>query len=1712
MPGKKRGRDEGEEEQQEGLKRGKDDDFGDISPNRRPSSRSSDKEGRSLTAVCANGHPLVLVSKEVRRLEKESVWSCHSTTCKHGNKTESYMDRQRYRCCHYQSGGNCNFDLCEDCYNNTKETHFNNTKGFSETRRSSREPKPKYNTSRDGEWLVSTKFQGKRPGGNDSSQSINKQSPRSASSTTAQTSPKRTEQRRSGGSVRSNGHAENIGERLHRRSESCSPHHSSPVVGRSTRSCRNSGGNGASPTPLTAAGRSPRASTRLAGGGGCKEESESEEEEDDSDRNIQPSVSPDFYPAVANHVRFSPSVKNGSSPFGRKTRSGRRGTSGSRASYLQSLPSEDEQSEFNRQYSRDLRKRQARKMSEEGQQEEHQQTEQRSQRSRNNGVDVDGFEGINELRQGQRKRSHRAQAIVSYDEGIENGVEEEEEEEDQIEEQQESMHTRRRSRRFSESQSEHEATLVLERPRRKGRVQRMVESESEEEQSQSTRRRSQRSKKDEENTEDEDEADPTVTEASARRSRRGGRSTRRQVEPDDADTESGLDKHDEEETEETEGDSGDEGRRRGARTRRTVADVSAVGVGAGGSGRRSSRRTRVPVNRLHYDAPPEQITNNKILNMDKYCSEDDFNGSASPKKKKYSLRERRANTNLYQAAEQNGDGVSSKDRSLIRRTAMREGYGCSSRGDRGSRPRSSRARNGTGSNSRRIPKTGDSSSPSSSDGSSDDDEKFDKRKTKRMLIERDKLRPLNLGKKEVDKAIFKERAKVGASLADVQPMEMDMGVTFDSIGGLKEYVNSLKEMVMFPLLYPELFERFKIVPPRGVLFYGPPGTGKTLLARALACECSTDNRKVAFFMRKGADCLSKWIGESERQLRLLFDQAYQMRPSIIFFDEIDGLAPVRSSRQDQIHSSIVSTLLALMDGLDSRGEIVVIGATNRIENIDPALRRPGRFDRELRFSLPSRATRKEILQLHTRDWQPPVSQPLVNFLAAKTIGYCGADLKGLVAEAALNALRRRYPQVYESSKKLAITLDQVQVQRTDFDKALRKIVPSTHRVEDKTLAPLSKHIRPLMEPTYLNLVANIKRVFPHSAAGKGAVLPSTLTHRPRLLLVGSTGGGQGQTTYLGPALLHFLEKFPCQKLDIPALFSNSARTPEEACTQIIHTARRTMPGVLYIPHLSMLWETISETVRATLTTLLTDIPPTAPLLLLAVAACPYNALAPELQAMFLPFYREVYRLENPGENERREYFRPLIVSCSALPPKPAPTAEAAGKLEELPVLPEPECRKLTAREEKRLRRKEDALLRELRIFLRDIWAKINRESKFFMFRSPVNTEEVDDYLQYVTNPMDFEKMHVKLDDGEYKCAQDFLDDIDLIANNATAYNCDLGYETNRIICHRARHLQDFAYALVKAEMDTDFEDECKEIVERRVKVSEKLKKISKEQPDTNNGSPSKMQEMLAIVSLACKICGKTSDDSNMLICDGCDQGHHMYCTEPAITEVPEGDWFCASCVSLGVDKVPDTEGNCESPVDGSGGQKKKKRRRSLWSSGVIGSVKKKSVKKKLLDNSEDKSGEKQDDLDSSAATEMASADGCHNSRALHADSTVHEKIGQYSLEDKNDVESLIPTPVDNNQLEPSALAPALIREETPSEPTGVRIDFNKLMVLHNEIVRLTDGFYVEKLERSYAILAKVVRTYRHQFDRTNLPTDLQAELDGIHQQERIPDHTARIRR
>ena len=166
-----------------------------------------------------------------------------------------------------------------------------------------------------------------------------------------------------------------------------------------------------------------------------------------------------------------------------------------------------------------------------------------------------------------------------------------------------------------------------------------------------------------------------------------------------------------------------------------------------------------------------------------------------------------------------------------------------------------------------------------------------------------------------------------------------------------------------------------------------------------------------------------------------------MRPSVIFFDEIDGLAPVRSSRQDHIHSSIVSTLLALMDGLDSRGEVIIIGATNRIDSIDPALRRPGRFDREILFKLPGADARKQILKIHTSEWEQKPGEEFLNEIATKTAGYCGADLKALCTESVLNALRRTYPAVYKTQKKIHIDMMNINPIEKDFKNSMKSITP-----------------------------------------------------------------------------------------------------------------------------------------------------------------------------------------------------------------------------------------------------------------------------------------------------------------------------------------------------------------------------------------------------------------------------------------------------------------------------------------------------------------------------------------------------------------------------------------------------------------------------------------------------------------------------------------------
>ncbi|KAK8943570.1 ATPase family AAA domain-containing protein [Platanthera guangdongensis] len=308
---------------------------------------------------------------------------------------------------------------------------------------------------------------------------------------------------------------------------------------------------------------------------------------------------------------------------------------------------------------------------------------------------------------------------------------------------------------------------------------------------------------------------------------------------------------------------------------------------------------------------------------------------------------------------------------------------------------------------------------------------------------------------------------------------------WDSLAGLEHVIQCMKEVVLVPLLYPEFFANLGLTPPRGVLLHGYPGTGKTHVVRALIGACSRGDKKIAYFARKGADCLGKYVGDAERQLRLLFQVAERSQPSIIFFDEIDGLAPRRSRQQDQTHSSVVSTLLSLLDGLKSRGSVIVIGATNRPDAVDPALRRPGRFDREIYFPLPSKKDRSSILSLHTRSWPNPLSGSLLSWIANTTVGYAGADLQALCAQAAIHALKRKcaLQQLLSSAAKGTVQgklpcLPSFKVEEKDWLAVLSLAPPPCSRreagmaVNDIVASPLPAHLIPcFLLPLSLLLVS-----------------------------------------------------------------------------------------------------------------------------------------------------------------------------------------------------------------------------------------------------------------------------------------------------------------------------------------------------------------------------------------------------------------------------------------------------------------------------------------------------------------------------------------------------------------------------------------------------------------------------------------------------------------
>ncbi|KAL0931881.1 AAA family [Colletotrichum truncatum] len=590
------------------------------------------------------------------------------------------------------------------------------------------------------------------------------------------------------------------------------------------------------------------------------------------------------------------------------------------------------------------------------------------------------------------------------------------------------------------------------------------------------------------------------------------------------------------------------------------------------------------------------------------------------------------------------------------------------------------------------------------------------------------------------------KVKNTKALADADPLGVDLNVDFTQVGGLQGHIDQLKEMVQLPLLYPELFQKFHVTPPRGVLFHGPPGTGKTLLARALANSVGIGGRKITFYMRKGADALSKWVGEAEKQLRLLFEEARRTQPSIIFFDEIDGLAPVRSSKQEQIHASIVSTLLALMDGMDGRGQVIVIGATNRPDNIDPALRRPGRFDREFYFPLPDVQGRRSILEIHTKDWG--LSEPFKQQLAENTKGYGGADLRALCTEAALNAIQRTYPQIYSSKDKLIVNADNISIHATDFMISIKKMIPSSERSAGTGAAPLPKGIEPLLRDQFDSIKRALDEVLPRKKKltaleeamyeqfddedhgfGREALhqeFERSRIFRPRFLIHGFTGMGQ---SYLSSALLHYFEGVQVQNFGLPNLLADG-RPMEQVIVGLFTEVKRHKPSVIYIPGIESWYASMKDTLPfITFKAMLKSIPPTDPILVLATSE--YEAgedLSPDLVREIFAYSRKNrLQIQRPKHSNRREYFSSIVEHIRKSPAEfPDPANRKKRVLEQLPVAPPPPPKVPSKEEVKAMQKRDHQLLNILKVQLQPIMDQINR--KYKKFRQPVIPPSQLDYL------------------------------------------------------------------------------------------------------------------------------------------------------------------------------------------------------------------------------------------------------------------------------------------------------------------------------------------------------------------------------------------------
>jgi len=672
---------------------------------------------------------------------------------------------------------------------------------------------------------------------------------------------------------------------------------------------------------------------------------------------------------------------------------------------------------------------------------------------------------------------------------------------------------------------------------------------------------------------------------------------------------------------------------------------------------------------------------------------------------------------------------------------------------------------------------------------------------------------------------------------DIQTAKINPDINFNSVGGLSAHLQTIQEMIILPMLYPDLYSKFNISASKGIIFHGPPGTGKTLMARALATECNNFakqiGKKISFYVRKGSDIYSKWIGETEKNLKKLFDTAEQNKPSIIFFDEIDGFASSRNSNSDHVHNSAVATFLALLDGMESRGDIVVIGATNRLDSIDAALRRPGRFDRELLFDLPGEKERADIIKICTKKWVPSLSEEFITLLSRKTINYCGADLKEMCNQAVLNSVRTCYPQIYNSSKRLKIDKSKIYPRIADFINAMKAINPAQKSPNNlgicQSVDTECGPIRHLIERQVLAFKERLKEMYlsgtddfddaefnqvkifkvpgetdssdakDENVSFKKAVNPF---FRTGIYISGLNN--DGFLHYFIPEVLKSLSQLKLHMTKINFEDILLAADPIMELLSKLAQFQRHSPKMLIVSGVKKILNGEQYNTHI-FNVFLAQIKILKPNDEFAIVL--YDQEEPKL-----PF--ELTEIVNftrmnfiaPSIDQIRKYLVEILSNkIYALP-----VGEYTFAEENLPE-DENAFKQMSDETREYVVSRKDKALRRLRLYLRDVTYSILKERKFAVFIKPVDPNEVEDYYDIIENPICVTQILQKVDLDIYQSISDFQEDIQLIVANALEYNPAQG--EHMVIRHRACDLRDHIEEFIDGTRDKNFEQELEEALD-----------------------------------------------------------------------------------------------------------------------------------------------------------------------------------------------------------------------------------------------------------------------------------------------------------